>query len=190
MTEVVGTSGAGRDMRPAKAPERVRVWDPLVRIFHWSLVATVSVSWVTGGEIKQVHIASGYVVLGLVATRIVWGLIGTRHARFRDFIYGPRAILGFLRDTLRFRAQRYHGHNPAGGAMVLALLLVLSATCATGYMMTTDTFWGVEWVEKVHHFAASFLLVLIGFHIAGVAIASIEHRENLVKAMFTGWKRR
>ena len=87
------------------------------------------------------------------------------------------------------RAKRYVGHNPAGGAMVIALLAMLSATCATGVMMTTDAFWGVEWVEAAHEAAVNVMLILIGLHLAGVAAASIERRENLVRAMFTGRKR-
>lgn len=185
MTAELTTDNAGRATRPAT----VKVWDPLVRIFHWSLVLAFIIAWATGDEVESVHIATGYVIMGLVGFRLVWGLIGTKHARFTDFIRSPRTVIAYMRDMLRFRAKRYLGHNPAGGAMVAALLLMLSALSATGYMMTTDAFWGVEWVEEVHEALANLMLVLVGLHLAGVAFSSVEHRENLVRAMFTGRKR-
>ena len=95
----------------------VRVWDPFVRIFHWSLLLTFTVAWISGDELEVLHINAGYAVLGLVLLRIVWGFIGNHHARFRDFVYPPAEVKGFLRDTLKQRARRYLGHNPAGGAM-------------------------------------------------------------------------
>ena len=172
-------------LRPATAP----VWDPLVRIFHWSLAIAFTVAWLSGEELRRVHLIAGYAIVGLVALRLVWGVIGTTHARFSDFIYRPSTVIGYLMCAVRMRAKRYVGHNPAGGAMVIALLAMLSTTCATGVMMTTDAFWGVEWVEAAHGAAVNVTLVLIGLHLAGVAVASVEHRENLVRAMFTGRKR-
>ena len=172
-------------LRPATAP----VWDPLVRIFHWSLAIAFTVAWLSGEELRRVHLIAGYAIVGLVAFRLVWGVIGTTHARFSDFIYRPSTVIGYLIDAVRMRAKRYVGHNPAGGAMVIALLAMLSATCGTGVMMTTDAFWGVEWVEAVHEAAVNVMLILIGLHLAGVAAASVEHRENLVRAMFIGRKR-
>ncbi|WP_137158215.1 cytochrome b/b6 domain-containing protein [Rhizobium sp. FKL33] len=171
------------------SPPTVKVWDPVVRLFHWSLVALFALSYLTGDEWKQAHILSGYAIIGLLAIRIVWGLVGTRHARFSSFIYSPTTIARFLRDSLFLRAKRYLGHNPAGGAMVIALILVISGIAATGYMMTTDAYWGVEWVEDAHEVLVNATLVLVGLHIAGVVLASIEHKENLVRAMITGRKR-
>jgi len=121
---------------------------------------------------------------------LVWGFVGTTHARCSDFMYYPSTILGFLTDTIHLRARRYLGHNPAGGAMVIALVLMLAATAATGIMMTTDAYWGVEWVGDVHEAAANLSVVLVGLHLVGVFVASVEHRENLVRAMITGYKRR
>ncbi len=168
----------------------VKVWDPLVRIFHWSLVGCFTFSFLTGDEWEKAHIYSGYTIIGLLTFRVIWGLIGTEHARFVNFIYSPGRVFGFLADTLKMRAQRYIGHNPAGGAMVIALILAIAGTATTGFMMTTDAYWGVEWVEEVHEVLANSTLALIGLHIAGVVIASFEHKENLVRAMVTGWKRR
>jgi cytochrome b len=175
--------------RAVARPATVKVWDPVVRIFHWALVAAFITSWMTGDEVRSIHLASGYVIMGLVVVRVVWGLVGTRHARFASFIHRPSTVLAYLRDTLRLRARRYIGHNPAGGAMILALLSGLAVVCATGFMMTTDAYWGVEWVEDLHGAAANLLIILAGLHLAGVAAASFEHRENLVKAMITGRKR-
>ena len=167
----------------------VKVWDPLVRIFHWSLVGLFAFSYLTGDEWKKAHVYSGYAIIGLIAFRVVWGLVGSRHARFSDFIYSPRTVIAFLADTMRMRAKRYLGHNPAGGMMVVALLATIAAIATTGYMMTTDAFWGIEWVEEVHEGAVNVALGLVGLHILGVALASVEHRENLVRSMLTGRKR-
>jgi cytochrome b len=176
-------------VEPARGQPEVKVWDPLVRIFHWGLVIAFLVAWATGDEIKRVHILAGYCVIGLVALRIVWGIIGAKHARFASFVRGPRAVTGYLRDTAKLRAKRYLGHNPAGGAMIVALLVMLSVIGATGFMMTTDAFWGVAWVQGVHETAVSVTLGLVVLHILGVVVASYEHGENLVRAMVTGRKR-
>ncbi len=171
------------------SPAMVRVWDPLVRIFHWSLVALFAFAFLTADEWDSAHELAGYTIGGLVALRIVWGLVGSRHARFTSFVKGPGTVLGFLTDSIAMRARRYLGHNPAGGAMVIALLLAIAIISATGWMMTTNAFWGVEWVEEVHEAASFGTLGLIALHVGGVILASVEHRENLVKAMFTGAKR-
>jgi cytochrome b len=168
----------------------VRVWDPVVRVFHWSLVIAFVLAWATAEEAQNLHETIGYVIIGLLAVRLVWGVVGSAHARFTDFVHHPLTVFAYLRDAMRFRARRYIGHNPAGGAMVIALLVMISTICATGFMMTTDAFWGVRWVREAHELAVNLTIVLIGLHLAGVFFASVEHRENLVKAMVTGRKRR
>lgn len=178
-------TASGRDSRPGV----VKVWDPLVRLFHWSLAGFFAFSYLTGDEWKSAHIISGYVIAGLIAFRVLWGLFGSHHARFSSFVYSPLTVLSFLFDTARMRAKRYIGHNPAGGAMVVALLLMISGIVTSGYMMTTDTFWGVEWVEEAHQTFVYATLALVALHICGVVLASLEHKENLVRAMITGWKR-
>ena len=105
------------------APPMVRVWDPFVRVFHWSLVGLFALAFATGDEIEWLHLAAGYAIAGLVVLRVAWGFVGPRHARFRDFVRPSREVLAYLRDAVRLRALRHLGHNPAGGAMVLALLL-------------------------------------------------------------------
>ena len=171
------------------AEETARVWDPLVRIFHWSLVVLFTAAWLTGDEVDWLHERLGYAIIGLVAIRVVWGFVGTRHARFSDFICGPSKVVSHLAEMIHFRARRYLGHNPAGGAMVVALLAMLATTTGTGILMT-GVYPKAHWLEEVHEVAANLTLILVGLHIAGVVLASFEHRENLVKAMFTGRKRR
>ena len=114
------------------APETVRVWDPLIRIFHWSLVAAFAIGWITGDDAEDLHEVAGYVVLGLVVFRVLWGLVGTRHARFGDFVRGPRTVRRYLASLLTARPIHYLGHNPAGGWMVVALLAVNLLLCWSG----------------------------------------------------------
>jgi cytochrome b len=173
----------------ASPPAMMPVWDRFVRIFHWSLAALFAIAFLTGDEIEGLHLAAGYAILALVVLRLVWGFVGPGHARFASFVRGPRAVLVYLRETLHFRAPRHIGHNPAGGAMVVALLALLVATGITGYMMTTDAFWGAEWVEEVHEALANLTLAMVVLHVLGVLVASFEHGENLVRAMITGRKR-
>jgi len=118
--------------KPLRSPNQVKVWDPLVRIFHWSLVATFIIAWLTADEESRLHELAGYAVIGLVLVRIVWGFIGTRYARFSDFVYRPSTVLGYAREMLSTKPKHYLGHNPLGGMMVLALLVSLLATGVTG----------------------------------------------------------
>lgn len=110
----------------------IRVWDPLVRIFHWGLVLAFTVAYLSGDEESSLHIYSGYVVLGLIAFRVVWGLIGTRYARFSDFVYSPGTVIQYSKDLVAKKPKHYIGHNPAGGAMVIAMLLCLSVVSVSG----------------------------------------------------------
>lgn len=167
----------------------IRVWDPFVRLFHWSLVGLFVFAFATGDEWDAAHELAGYVIAGLVGARVIWGLVGSRHARFSDFVHRPSTILAYLRDSVFLKAKRYVGHNPAGGAMVIALLAMTAIIAGSGYAMTTDMFWGADWVEEVHEAAVYSTLVLIALHVGGVVLASLEHGENLVRAMFTGRKR-
>ncbi|WP_428699479.1 cytochrome b/b6 domain-containing protein [Stappia sp.] len=194
MTSHEGTALPGGEMSPGgqtgePGAATVRVWDPLVRLFHWSLVAGFTVAYVTADEIQRIHELAGYTIAGLLVLRILWGFVGTPHARFSDFVRPPGEVASFLIDSIRLKARRFIGHNPAGGAMVLALIAALGGACATGYMMTTDAFWGTGWVEDLHEVLANGALALVFLHLAGVLLASFEHRENLVLSMITGRKR-
>jgi cytochrome b len=174
----------------ARPPAMVKVWDPFIRVFHWSLATLFLVAYLTGDQVEKVHIAAGYAIAGLIALRMVWGVVGPHHARFASFVRPPREVFAYLRDIGLLSAPRYLGHNPAGGAMIVALLVTLIGTCITGYMMTTDAFWGSQWVEDTHKYLANFTLGLVAVHVIGVLLASFEHRENLLKSMLTGKKRR
>ena len=171
-------------------PATVKVWDRFVRVFHWSLATLFLIAYATGDEIEKVHIAAGYAIAALVALRIVWGFIGPAHARFINFVRPPREVLAYLRDVVLFRAPRYLGHNPTGGAMILALLIMLTGTAVTGYMLTTHAYWGSKLVEEVHETFANLTVGFVILHVLGVLIACFVHGENLVKAMITGRKRR
>jgi cytochrome b len=166
---------------------KVKVWDIAVRLFHWSLVATVVATYLLT-EQRSLHRNLGYIVLALIGFRLIWGFIGTDHARFASFIPGPRRLVSYLRDIALRREARHLGHNPAGAAMIVALLLTLMAIGATGYMMGMDRYFGQEWVEDAHKLLVNGLIVLVFLHLAGVAVASLRHRENLVVAMVTGLK--
>jgi len=182
----------------------VRTWDLLIRLFHWTLVAAFFTAYLTEDDWMSLHVLAGYTVLGLVLFRIVWGVIGTRHARFTDFICSPASTLAYLKDIIAFRARRYLGHNPAGGAMVIALLFSLTATAISGLalygyeefsgplagLMGNTPEWLGDSLEDVHEFFANFTLMLVLLHVAGVVIASLQHGENLVRSMFTGIKQK
>lgn len=165
------------------------VWDVVVRVFHWSLVASFAVAYASAEVSDIAHEIAGYTVLALVAIRVVWGFIGSPHARFSDFVRTPRAVLAYLGALSRGEAPRYIGHNPAGGAMIVALLVAMLVIGISGHMMLTESFFGVAWVETLHATAVHATLILIVLHIAGVLVSSWLHRENLVLAMLTGRKR-
>lgn len=169
--------------------EGVPVWDPFVRIVHWSQAALIAAVWLSADEWKWLHERLGYVIAGLVALRLVWGFVGPTHARFADFVRGPRAVLGYLKALVGGREPRMLGHNPAGGAMIVALLATIAATCLTGWLQTTDAFFGSSAMEALHEALATLILVLVAGHVLGVVFESWRHRENLVAAMLTGRKR-
>lgn len=171
------------------APAMARVWDPVVRVFHWSLVLSFVVVWVTRHHFEIVHQWAGYVAAALIVARLLWGLIGTPFARFSQFVRDPETVLRYLQDIVKGREARYLGHNPAGGAMILALMAAMAATAFTGWMMTTDAYFGVKWVGELHETVAHGMLLLVLIHLGGVVLASLRHRENLVVAMITGRKR-
>lgn len=165
----------------------VRVWDIAVRVFHWSLVAVVGLAFLTE-DARSFHEVVGYAAVALVGFRLIWGLIGPRHARFSGFVPSPRRFVAYMRDMKEGREKRYLGHNPAGGAMVVALLITLSLVGVTGYYAAAQGISGVRWVGELHEGFVNILVGLIGLHIAGVVLASFRHSENLVIAMITGQK--
>jgi cytochrome b len=168
----------------------VPVWSRFVRLFHWALVATVAGAWLTTAFGRRWHEPIGWAMVALLVLRLVWGIAGSeRAARFAAFVRGPAAVWSYARAVLRQRAPRYLGHNPLGGWMVLALLLTLAAIAITGWLMTTDMFWGSETMETLHEALAEGGLGLVAVHVAGVIHTSGQQRESLVRAMWTGRKR-
>jgi cytochrome b len=125
----------------------VRVWDPLVRLFHWSLVLSFGIAWFSANSWDNLHYWAGYAAGALVVLRLAWGVIGTPYARFTQFVRTPKEVINYLQAIVTGREARYIGHNPAGGAMVVALMLAMISTALTGWMLTTDTYWGVTWVQ-------------------------------------------
>lgn len=167
----------------------IRVWDPLVRVFHWSLVLGFAIAWISAEDLVGLHRYSGYFVGILVAIRVLWGLAGPQYARFSQFVRGPRAVMDYLKSMLAGREKRYVGHNPAGGAMVVVMVLTLIVTSATGWLTTLPQYrhWGL--LKEGHDAVASLTMILIVMHVSGVVLASLRHKENLARAMVTGEKR-
>ena len=167
----------------------VRVWDIGVRVLHGVFVFGVAAAWLTRHSRGDWHEWIGYAVAAAVILRVIWGAIGTPHARFAAFVRGPRTTARYAMRVLHGDAPRHLGHNPLGAAMIVALLLLLVTICVTGWLFTTDRFWGEAWVIGLHSYATDALLLLLPLHIAGVLHASWKHRENLVLAMIHGRKR-
>lgn len=175
--------------QPASTAARIHVWDRAVRLLHWTLVASVALSALGLVVLFGVHQPAGYVALAAVLARSAWGAVGSRYARFAQFVRGPRAALRYARTVAVGREPRFIGHNPLGGWMVVALMLCVIGLALTGWLYTTDAFFGDETVETVHRGLAWALLGFVVAHVAGVLFTSFRHRENLVAAMFSGIKR-
>jgi cytochrome b len=167
---------------------RILVWDVPTRVFHWSLALAFAGAMLTADSERHrdLHILSGFTMLALIAFRLVWGLVGTRYARFGSFAYGPRALLRDLRGIATLRGERHLGHTPAGSWAMWLMLALGVLTGLSGYVVYTD---GPEWVEEAHGALAWTLLAVVLVHVSGVALSSLLHRENLVGAMITGRKR-
>jgi len=168
---------------------KTQVWDLFVRLFHWSLAIGILIAWLSSKDASTFHMNVGYICAALVLARCIWGFIGSRYARFTHFVRRPAAVLTYLNRILDKREDRYIGHNPAGGAMVLALISLVAMTAASGWMLNTDTFWGVLWVQQMHFIFAICICLLVVLHVSGVLLASSRHSENLIWAMITGKKR-
>lgn len=166
----------------------VRVWDLFIRVFHWSLVVLFATAYLSA-EWRAVHLSSGYAIVALLAARLVWGFAGPRYARLGSFINKPAAVVEYLRQVQDKQERRYLGHNPAGGAMVVAMLVLLIAVSISGLMLRTDLFWGSEWMQALHGWLANAAIALLPLHVAGVVVTGLRHRENLVWSMLTGLKR-
>ena len=181
---------------------QIKVWDPLVRVGHWSLVGSFFLAYLTEDDFLTVHAWAGYVAGGVVGFRLLWGLVGTRYARFTSFVRGPSTVVAYLGEIVGGHPQRYIGHNPAGGAMVIALLFLVTLTVISGLgvyggeegagplagVMQGSPHWLDEALEEIHEFLANFTLLLVALHVGGVILAGWQHGENLVRAMINGRK--
>lgn len=168
--------------------QRVKVWDPLVRIFHWTVVAGfLGNAFVFEGE-ASLHRKIGYMILAALIVRIVWGFVGSRHARFADFPPNPGAALDHVRDLAIWRRNAHAGHSPLGALMIYNLILSLLAIILTGWMMTTDRWWGIEWVEDTHKFLVTWAEFSVFAHVSAVFVESLRLRVNLPKSMIVGYK--
>jgi cytochrome b len=169
--------------------QRILVWDLPTRLFHWLLAAMFAGAWLTAESERwrDLHVVLGYTFAGLIAFRLLWGLVGSRYARFSSFVKGRSAVAKYLRSLLGRSPEHHVGHNPAGGWAVLALLGLGLATALSGFMTYNDL--GGHFMEELHEAAAGAMLALVVVHIAAVVLSSLLHRENLVVAMITGFKR-
>lgn len=189
----------------------IKVWDIFVRVFHWTIVASFFIAYVTEDNVMWLHEFAGYLILALVVARVIWGTIGTRYARFTSFVFKPSTIKQYFKDSLRFRAKRYLGHNPLGGTMVIVLLIMLILTSLSGIKAEGGniffaSFFNIEFIgtaladdgngsngskiwEAIHEFLANTTLFLVILHVVGVMFSSLAHRENLVRSMINGRKR-
>ncbi len=190
--------------------KEVKVWDILIRIFHWTLVISFFTAYLTEDDFLDIHRYAGYLITGLLVFRLIWGFIGSRYARFSNFVYSFAAIKDYLKSLLTTHPKHYLGHNPAGGFMIILLLVSLSFTVSTGIVMDLEPEPGNaiqqqytsehdddndeyesathEVMEEIHEFFANLTLLLVFIHIAGVIVSSKLHNENLVRAMITGKK--
>lgn len=164
------------------------VWDVPVRVFHWLLVLCFAGAWITAESEhwRLVHVTLGYTMAGLVAFRVLWGLVGTRYARFASFVRGPGAVLGYLKSLVGRHPEHHTGHNPAGALAIVGLLTLIAITAASGFATYNEL--GGEWLEELHEGAANGMMLLVIVHVVGVVVSSFVHKENLVRSMFTGRK--
>ena len=167
---------------------KVLIWDAPVRVFHWLMVASFAGAWLTAESERwrMVHVTLGYTMGGLVVFRLLWGLMGTRHARFANFVRGPATVLRYLRGILSGKPEHHTGHNPAGALAILALLGFTLVVTASGWATFNEI--GGRWPEKLHEAAASVMLAIVAAHVAGAIFTSLQHRENLIGAMISGRK--
>ncbi len=168
--------------------KRILVWDLPVRLGHWLMVGGFALAWATGDSesLRLVHVFAGSTVMAVAAYRLLWGILGSKHARFASFVRGPRQAAGYLKSLLQARPPHYAGHNPAAGLAIVLLLGLGLASGASGWLTYQEI--GGEWLEEFHEFLTGLMLGVVGVHLLGVLVGSLAHRENLVWAMVTGRK--
>ena len=168
--------------------QRILVWDVPTRVFHWLQVLSFSVAYLTAfsERMRNYHVALGYILLGLLVFRLLWGFVGTRYARFGSFLFNPRETVIYLLAMAKRQQAHYLGHNPAGSVVVWLLLALGMFISVTGVLALRDDV--SDLVIEMHSISTNIMLGVIALHIIGVLVSSILHRENLVRSMFTGFK--
>ena len=169
------------------ASDRILVWDIPTRLFHWALVICFTIAYLTSeSERWQLwHVSAGYLFGALLLFRLVWGVIGSRHARFSNFVQGPKAVMAYLGSLLTRYPQHYAGHNPAGAWAIISMVALGLLTVLTGWAAFND--YG-DWIGALHEGIVNVLLLIIAIHVGGILASSVLHRENLVRAMVNGYK--
>ena len=182
-------AGSSVGQRNAGGTRRILVWDWPTRIGHWLLAGSFAIAWLTSESEswRNVHVASGYLFGAVIAFRLVWGLVGTRYARFTEFVKPPAAALQYLKSLLGPRPQHTVGHNAAGAWAIIALLALGAVSVVSGWLTFNEI--GGELFEDLHEGAASAALAVVLIHLVGVVTGSLVHRENLVASMLSGCKR-
>ena len=168
---------------------RILVWDAPTRVFHWLLAASFAGAYLTSESerLLNIHLLFGYTLLGLIGFRLLWGLIGTRYARFRSFAFRPVEVVAYLRSMVSRAPKHYVGHNPAG-SWAIYLVLALGILCGiTGYLGEIDV--GGDAMKELHESVAGGMLAVVVIHVSGVILSSLLHRENVVFGMISGYKR-
>jgi cytochrome b len=176
------------DTPVSSAAARVLVWDAPVRLFHALMVVCFAGAWLTsdGDRWRLLHVTLGYTMAGLVAFRVLWGGVGTRYARFSNFVRGPAAVGRYVLNLLEGEAEHHVGHNPAGALAIVAMLALTAFSAGSGWMVYNE--FGPELLEELHELSGNGLMAVVVVHVFGVIVASRLHHENLVRAMVTGWK--
>ena len=167
---------------------RILVWDLPTRVGHWLMAGCFAAAYASGESesLRLVHVAAGMAMLALVAQRLLWGVAGSRYARFTSFVRAPSAVWRYLKSLAGGGAEHWTGHNPAGGYMILVLLAATILAAASGLGVYLQ--WGGEWLEEAHEALSNLMLVAVGVHVAGVLVSGMLHRENLARAMVSGYK--
>jgi cytochrome b len=181
------SASAGPHAGPAKA--KVKVWDPLVRLFHWTVAFGCLYNAFELADDRTLHEVIGYTVLAALGIRVVWGFLGTKHAKFASFVRGPREVATYAWAFVRGREPRHLGHNPLAALMILTLMALIAGLGVTGWMMGLNAYWGEAWLQELHEFMSNALLALVTVHVLAAVYESVKHRENLIWAMVTGRKR-
>lgn len=168
---------------------RILVWDLPTRVFHWLLALSFLGAFLTAESerYRDIHVVLGYTMLGLVAFRLLWGLVGSRYARFSSFPIAPGRVLRYLKSLFTRAPQHHVGHNPAGSLAIYAILMLTLLAAASGYAAYNEI--GGESLAELHEGVANAMLGLIAVHVGAVIVSSLIHRENLVAAMLNGYKK-